>query len=113
LIGLYVSAFSAVLLGKFYYRQLEKEKITALRLYNSFEAKISISQKGKEEIRWWIENLQAHNGRPIKLANIYETIFTDASNTGWGAWCGAKLAHGNWSDSEVVEHINFLELKAI
>jgi len=32
LIGLYVSAFSAVLLGKFYYRQLEKEKITALRL---------------------------------------------------------------------------------
>ena len=113
LIGLFVSAFPAVFLGKFYYRQLEREKINALRIHNSFEASVSLTQDSKEEIQWWIDNIQSHNGSPIKLPSIHSTIFTDASNSGWGAWCGEKLVHGFWSETETLEHINFLELKAI
>jgi predicted lactoylglutathione lyase len=113
LIGIYVSAFPAVLLGKFYYRQLEREKIEALRMYNTFEAVISLTVNSKKEIQWWIENIQAQNGCSIKLGSINSTIFTDASNSGWGAWCGTNLVHGLWSESEAIEHINILELKAV
>ena len=113
LIGLYVSAFPAVLLGKFYYRCLEKAKIEGLRQFNSFEAHILLPEAAREEIFWWINNISLQNGRAIKEPPIFKTIFTDASNSGWGAWCDFNYVSGFWSENDKSFHINFLELKAI
>ena len=84
-----------------------------MRIYNTFEAVISLTVNSKKEIQWWIENIQAQNGCSIKLGSINSTIVTDASNSGWGAWCGTNLVRGLWSESEAIEHIHFLELKAV
>ena len=113
LIGLYVSTFPAVLIGKFYYRKLEKVKISALAEFHSYEVSICLPNDAKDEIKWWIENLELHNGRPIKTPPIFKTIFCDASNSGWGAWCDFQFVHGEWSASDAECHINFLELKAV
>lgn len=39
-------------------------------------------------------------------------IFSDASLTGWGAYCEGKRTHGYWSEEERLIHINILELMA-
>ena len=113
LVGQFVAAFPAILLGRFYYRNLENQKIESLRNFNSFDAKISLADDSKEEIIWWINNIREMNGCPIKKGPIFKTIFSDACTSGWGAWCESQLVHGKWDISDMTEHINFLELKAI
>lgn len=39
-------------------------------------------------------------------------IFSDASLTGWGAFCGGERARGHWTQNERHLHINYLELLA-
>lgn len=40
-------------------------------------------------------------------------IFTDSSELGWGTCCGTFSAQGLRSPQEHLQHINFLELKAV
>ena len=72
-----------------------------------------MSFSAKQEIKWWIENLESHNGRPIKLPSIEKTVYTDASIVSWAACCDSCLAHGIWDSDDAIMHINFLELKAV
>lgn len=39
-------------------------------------------------------------------------IYSDASKTGWGAFCLDQRCHGFWDFDEQQKHINFLEIKA-
>ena len=56
LIGTLVSCSSGVEYGPLYYKQLEIEKIDALKKHQgSFEAQMQLSQLAKSDIRWWIE----------------------------------------------------------
>ena len=41
------------------------------------------------------------------------TLYTDASNLGWGAYLEGSWALGLWSPLQQKEHINLLEMKAI
>ena len=41
------------------------------------------------------------------------TLFTDASNSGWGAQLGSRLTRGQWSASQRSWHINALEMQAV
>ncbi|KAJ8966439.1 hypothetical protein NQ314_003521, partial [Rhamnusium bicolor] len=49
----------------------------------------------------------------LRRDNFNLEIFTDASLTGWGAFCQEKTAHGWWTASDTDKHINYLELQAI
>ena len=40
-------------------------------------------------------------------------IYSDASKTGWGAYCDGQTTHGWWNKEISSEHINYLELLAI
>lgn len=45
--------------------------------------------------------------------NQYErTVYSDASLSGWGAFCEGESANGLWRQEERMLHINHLELKA-
>ena len=56
LIGTLVSCSSGVEYGPLYYKQLENEKIDALKKHQgSFEARMQLSELAKLDIRWWIE----------------------------------------------------------
>lgn len=83
-IGLLVSTFSAVEFGPLYYRELEKEKILALkRSKGDFEAKMSVTHAMQKDLRWWIDHLQSQE-RKIAHGNPSQVITTDASLSGWG-----------------------------
>ena len=112
-IGSLLSTFPAVPNGPLHYRNLERFKIQQLKANKgNFEAKIhSMPIECDQELAWWVANIKS-SFRKIEIPDIDHTIFTDASNLGWGADDGTCPIGGRWAKSEI-QQINFLELKAI
>lgn len=112
-LGLMVSTFSAVEYGPLFYRNIEREKIAALRLFQGdFNSKMFISDAMKQDLQWWIKNLSSQK-RHINHGNPDYVITTDASLVGWGAECIGEQIQGRWLVEESSKHINVLELKAV
>ncbi len=91
----------------------EKNAALAWNAYD-FDKTMKLSQQVIKELKWWLHNL------PTVYADIFvkqpdQTIFTDASQAGWG--CHAPFCHrkfgGRWNLEEQQYHINVLELLAI
>ncbi|CAB3983980.1 Hypothetical predicted protein [Paramuricea clavata] len=51
--------------------------------------------------------------KPIGLSQPEVTLFTNASNQGWGGVLGKVTIGGRWTSSEATHHINFLEMLAV
>ena len=74
---------------------------------------MTLSSDSLEEVHWWSANVQTASRR-IFHDSPDVIVYTDASQTGWGA----QIEHGSntcgiWSKSESVRHINYLELLAV
>lgn len=114
-LGLIVSSFSAVDYSKLHYRDIEIEKIKALkRSHGDFEALMIITPEMKQELNWWVSNIFIQN-RKIRHDTPTMTIHSDSSMEGWGATLNTNdcSAGGRWTDSEQEFHINYLEMMAI
>ena len=102
--------------AQLYTKQLEIDKTTALgqNSYN-FDAKMSISDQARTDLKWWHVNLLKGVSKPIAEPKSDWEIRTDASTTGWGAfWTATGESCGTpWNESERLKHINYLELRAI
>lgn len=63
------------------------------------------------DLTWWERNILV--SRNYITPQTYKLeIFTDASRSGWGAVCNNERANGQWKESELKYHINYLELQA-
>ena len=113
LVAMLVSCLLAVQFGKLHYRNLEIEKNLALRKHKgNYEAQLTLSLSAKDELTWWIENVdKAFN--PILHGNPVIELRTDASKKGWGVYLDGDTTQGLWSVSESQLHISELELKAV
>ena len=95
--------------GGLYYRCLGKDKTCALKVSNgNFEATMSTSQQGIQELTWWLDNLEG-SYNVIQHPSIDIVLYSDASTTGWGAALGEQSTGGHWSPAEAELHINALE----
>ena len=84
-IGLLVSRFSAVEYGPLHYRNLEMNKLDALKLSaGKFDTEMNITFNTKVDLRWWLDNLSFQK-RVINHGNPDVSITTDASLLRWGA----------------------------
>ena len=112
LVGTLVSCLPEVQFGKLHYRNLEIEKNMALRKHKgNYEAQLTLSSSAKDELTWWIENVdKALN--PISHGNPTIEFRTDASKKG-GMYIDGDTTQGLWSVSESQLHINELELEAV
>jgi len=114
LIGNMTASFEAVQYGRLHYRNLELDKIISLKANKgNFEACCHISNKGKKDIIWWREHIGSAFKSMCQPPEIDYTIFTDASNEGWGAHNQDITINGRWNEEEKKLHINELELTAI
>lgn len=112
MIGLLIASCPAVDYGYFHCKALERAKIKALHESKmDYEASMSIPPYIKVDLVWWEQNLPIASGK-IKSLTYELEIFSDASLTGWGAFCEGAGSQGKWSSSEKLLHINHLELKA-
>lgn len=113
LIGTYVSCSVGVPYGPLFYKQLEIDKIGALKnSKGDFQAYMHFSKAAREDIKWWLGDHQRFT-KKIVQSNPDFTLTTDASLQGWGAHRQeVECTGGRWLPHEQVEHINYLELKA-
>lgn len=112
LIGTYVAYSTGTQWGGLFYRRLEQEKTYALTHHKgNFDAKMVISDKAKEDIRWWLGQ-ERYIPRKFALPHPSLNIYSDASNIGWGAHDGNQSTGGQWDKVEASNHINWLELQA-
>jgi hypothetical protein len=71
-----------------------------------------LSEKSKDDLNWWLNNLKAKNGKQIRLNKVDFYFRTDALLTGFGCvdlLMSGKVTQGRWSSLELQYHINYLE----
>ena len=84
-IGKIICFMPAAILGPLFYRYLENDRVTSLRLNKwNFDAPGKISLEGKQELQWWPENTDNIRKR-IALPSIDLEYFYDLSSYSWGA----------------------------
>jgi len=64
------------------------------------------------QVAWWASPAVLQ-GMPLSRPETELTLFTDASNSGWGAQLGSHSSLGLWSSTLQSRHINILELQAV
>ena len=113
LLGKITSTFPAAKFDRQHYRGLEKCKaITLCKSNGNFNARTNLTEAVKSDIRLWKENVN-HLFNDIIVPNPNKCITTDVSSYGLGAVMESNSTGGLFSTSEMKEHINVLELKAI
>ncbi|CAG9128656.1 unnamed protein product [Plutella xylostella] len=113
LIGVLTAACPAVRYGWLYTKALERQKYLALQKYDDFEATFKPSNVILPDLQWWEQNIMSNSNYMRRDQQFALQINTDASRTGWGAFCDGRRANGGWKDDELLFHINYLELLAI
>ena len=66
-----------------------------------------------QDLRWWSEAAHLELGVPLDLPHPDLILYTDASDSGWGASLGSKHLSGLWSQNCPLFSINHRELLAI
>ncbi|XP_044146965.1 uncharacterized protein LOC122935270 [Bufo gargarizans] len=112
IIGLLSSSIQAVFPAPLHYRALQRLKTAHLHKGATYADFICLDDETRDEIHWWIGNLQAWNGEAICGPRPDFTVESDASLLGWGAHCEGISTGGRWSVEESPLHINALELLA-
>lgn len=95
-----------------YTKAFEREKFLALAENGgNYENYMRLPKDLTDDFAWW-KNTIRDACNPIKDSTFAMEIFSDASLTGWGAFCGGERARGHWTENERHSHINYLELLA-
>ena len=82
MIDLMVASFPGVMYGPLYYRQLEIEKVAALKQnQGNLEPSMILSDMARSDLRWWIENI-THTSNTVACGNCQVIVYSDASLTG-------------------------------
>ena len=100
-------------LGRLYLRPLQRH-FHSLGLTNRFTPpRQSDPVVLANLLRQWLDPHFLTSGIPIRPFQADYTIFTDASNLGWGTHMGDSKISGTWTLIDRKLHINCLELKAV
>ncbi|KAG1452532.1 hypothetical protein G6F56_007795 [Rhizopus delemar] len=111
------AATFAILPARLYTQYLLRLKNNTVKSIHDWDRPQPLTNACLKELTWWKNNLTMWNGRSILPQTPQETIFVDASNSGWG--CSLQqdqqtplTAHGHWTHEESKMSINWQELKA-
>ena len=114
LLGFFVSCRVVVLHAPVFYKRSEIFKNEMLKSHKGeFDAVVEIPDFVQEDVKWWLENIDSQARFLVTTVPTFE-IFTDASDTGWGAVCEGQKIGGHWTTEERIWfHINYKELLAV
>ena len=83
----------------------------------SWSDRVVITPEAKEELLFWIANIDSFNGRCLwRAPSAVRVVYSDASNTGFGGYAvehGNHIAHGQWSPEESQRSSSWRELRAV
>ncbi|XP_057333596.1 uncharacterized protein LOC130672847 [Microplitis mediator] len=111
-VGSVVACCPAVEYSLLHCRSFERAKIQALdKSEGCFDAIMLVPKFTLIDWDWWLKALP-NASRKVRNNRYERTIYSDASLSGWGAFCNDESANGLWNQEERGLHINHLELKA-
>ena len=96
-----------------HYRGLQRNVNFFLSRNLPYSFKVYISEDARSDLDWWSSCGSSLPPRSLAPFSADITIFSDASNSGWGAWTPSGSVSGKWSETESSLHINILELMAV
>ena len=67
----------------------------------------------RSDLLWWIEDGRLESGISLEAVLPDLMLWSDASDTGWGAYLGTEVASGLWTEVESSRSINWRELEAV
>ena len=80
---------------------MEIDRIEALNVNSyCYDALMTLSEQSRQDLQWLLNNLKDASA-PVMQSKPDFTIYTDASNAGWGwllNYCGVKLLNKNLSE---------------
>ena len=74
---------------------------------------IPITPACKQALSWWLDHSNVMTGVPLQPLPADVTLFTDSSNTGFGASLNNVHFSGKWTDAQADNHINYLEMLCV
>ena len=107
------------LIARLRLRPLLRAKLTTLQHASGrWDQPVKMSETSRRAMRWWIDHFAEWNGRPIAPEAAHLTVYSDASDTGWGAVLVLPdqpqiEVKGTWTAASVHLHINIKELLAL
>lgn len=100
-LGTITSICPSVCYGWLYTKRFEREKFLALRnSKDDYDVDMNLTNYLKDDFAWWKTQIMVANN-PIRQGCYSLEIFTDASLSGWGAYCNGERANGFWDTIDV------------
>ena len=115
LLGRMSSATDAIPLGRLHLRPLQLYLLAHWsRASKDMAALIPVKQNLLDHhLHWWLNRKYTRAGMLLDIPEAQTQLFTDASESGWGAHSNTFQASGEWSAREAILHINQLEMLAV
>jgi hypothetical protein len=111
IMGNFTWAIPAIPFAQAHYRSLQRFYIAQAQAANfNLKYRCNLSSEAREDLTWWISNLDMAKGKVFFPQTPDLEIYTDASLSGWGACCNEIRTRGSWTLAEIERHINELEL---
>ena len=88
------SICSSSVASPLHYRRLQMAQIEFIIRFQSYDTTVTLPASCREEVQWWIHNLQNNNSKPNIMPPPDLTITSDASKIGWGATCNTARTGG-------------------
>ena len=107
--GQCISFTKAILPTKLLLRNLYR----LLASCNTWFDTLYLDKASVSDLEWWLSALTSWNGRPIIKYSIDIQLYTDASDSGWGAVCNGEEASGLWTVPIAHTSINYRELLTV
>ena len=89
LIGTLSSTIQAVLPARLQFRFLQQQQIISLKQTQSYFTLVKRTSMAKNELLWWVNNLELCNDQLVIQPQAQVLIQTDAYKKGWGN-CGSR-----------------------
>ena len=105
-------AFEVLLFSQLYQHLMGKKNEALNKSGGDFDCHMNVLQAEKLELVLWEQNV-LEISEPLIELSITDTIFTDDSSMGWGAFSQFEKIKGRWTDEEIGLHVNNHELLAI
>ena len=114
IIGILNATFRQVhQVGRLHIRPLQWQLRRNWKQGDSLSKQIQVPHSLTCHLHWWGCKSILFHGTSLHPDRDEVLVFTDSSTTGWGAHCQGQELQGDWCPSQLLEHINILELRAV
>jgi hypothetical protein len=111
IMGNFTWAIPTIPFAQSHFRRMQAFYIKQARKVGfNLKSECVLSAETRDDLEWWSNNLGLKREKLFFPSVPDLEIFSDASLTGWGAYCNNVRTRGSWTLEDTKRHINELEM---